>query len=91
MARHRVRRSASGLRRVEVTVPAGDAAVIKTAAQVLRRGGNEARKVREAIAPAVSAARTGRELVAFLRASPLVGEDLNFQRDTSTGRVVDFD
>ena len=72
-------------------MPAGDAAVIKTAAEALRRGGDEARSVREAIAPAVSAARTGKELVAFLRASPLVGEELDFERDTSTGRVVDFE
>ncbi len=91
VARHRVRRSASGLRRVEVTVPAGDAMLIRTAAAAFRQGGEEAHRLREALAPALSTARTGKELVAFLRASPLVGEELDFERDKSAGRPVDFD
>ncbi|MYE82611.1 MAG: hypothetical protein F4X36_12410 [Gammaproteobacteria bacterium] len=91
MARHRVKRSASGLRRVEVTVPAGDAALIRTAAAAFRRGGEEADRLREALAPALSTARTGMELVAFLRASPLVGEDLVFERDRSVGREADLE
>ena len=31
------------------------------------------------------------ELVAFLRASPLVGEDLVFERDRSVGREADLE
>ena len=34
----------------------------------------------------VASARTGAELVAFFRASPLVGEDLIIERDQSTSR-----
>lgn len=36
-------------------------------------------------------ARTGAELLAFLRSSPLVGEDLDIERDPSTGRRVDLE
>ena len=91
VARHRIRRSASGLRRVEVTVPAADAALVRTMAATLRRGGDEAREVRNALAPVAARARSGQELVAFLRASPLVGEDLVFERDLSVGRAADLE
>ncbi len=91
VARHRIRRSASGLRRVEVTVPAADAALVRTVAATLRRGGDEARELRDALAPVAASARTGQELVAFLRASPLVGEDLVFDRDRSVGREADLE
>ena len=91
VARHRVKRSAGGLRRVEVTVPAGDAMLIRAAAAAFRQGGDEGHRLREALAPMLSTARTGKELVAFLRASPLVGEELDFERDLSAGRVADLD
>ena len=91
--RHRVRAVAEGLRRVEVTVPANDSGLVKAVASVLRAGGDEARRVRDALASmtAIEPARTGAELLAFLRASPLVGEDLTIERDRTTGRVVDFE
>ena len=44
--------------------------LIRTAAAAFRQGGDEAHRLREALAPALSTARTGKELVAFLRASP---------------------
>ena len=91
MARHRVKRSADGLRRIEVTVPVADTALIRAAAKAFREGGDEARALRETLAPTVVIAQTGKELVAFLRASPLVGEHLEFERDGSTGRVVELD
>ena len=92
VARHRVRAVAEGLRRVEVTVPANDSGLVKAVAGVLRAGGDEARRVREAFASmrAMEPARTGQDLVAFLRASPLVGEDLAIERDRTTGRTVDL-
>ena len=51
------------------------------------------RRVRDALASltVVEPARTGVELPAFLRASPLVGEDLTIERDRTPGRVVDFE
>ena len=36
-------------------------------------------------------AHTGAELVAFLRASPIVGEELEIERDRSMGRVIDLE
>lgn len=91
--RHRVQAAAEGTRRVEVTVPANDAGLVKAVAGVLRAGGDEARMVRDALASmlAIEPASTGAELLAFLRASPLVGEDLTVERDRTTGRVVDLE
>ena len=91
--RHRIRAVAEGLRRVEVTVPANDSGLVKAVAGVLRAGGDEARRVRDAFASmtAIDPARTGAELLAFLRASPLVGEDLMIERDRTTGRAVDLE
>ena len=91
--RHRVRAAAEGLRRVEVAVPANDAGLVKAVAGALRAGGDEARRVRDAFASmtALEPARTGAELLAFLRTSPLVGEDLTIERDRTTGRAIDLE
>ena len=92
VTRQRVRPVAKGLRRVEVTVPENDAKLVKAVASALRAGGDEARRVREAFASmtAMEPARTGAELLAFLQAAPLVGEDLAIERDRTTGRAVDL-
>ena len=93
LARHRAKLAAQGTRRVEVTVPAQDVGIVKAVAGVLRTGGDETRWVRDALACLTlrEPARTGAELLAFLRASPLVGEDLIIARDRTPGRVVDFE
>ena len=93
LARHRAKLAAQGTRRVEVTVPAQDVGIVKAIAGALRTGGDEARWVRDALACLTlrEPARTGAELLAFLRASPLVGEDLIIARDRTPGRVVDFE
>ena len=93
VSRHRARAVAQGSRRVEVTVPADDAGLVKSLAGVLRAGGDEAIMVRDALAPftTVKPARTGAELIAFLRNSPLAGEELTFERDRTEGRTVDFE
>lgn len=77
---------------MEVTIPARDAALVKAVAGALCAGGAEARRVRDALEPVVVAprAQTGAELMAFLRASPLVGAGLEFERDASTGRTAEF-
>lgn len=79
-------------KRVEVTVPSRDAPLVKAIAEALRSGGEEARRIREALQPVLSVprAKTGSALVAFLRASPLVGAELQIERDRSTGRSVDL-
>ncbi len=92
MARHRTKATALGSKRVEVTVPARDANLVKAIAGALRSGGVEAQQIRESLQPVFSApkAQTGAELVAFFRKSPLVGADLQLERDTSTGRSPDL-
>lgn len=92
VARHRRKLATSGAKRVEVTVPAPDAPLVKALADALRTGGDDADRLRAALQPLVSVprARTGKELVAFLRASPLVGTDLEIERDRSTGRSADL-
>ena len=73
-------------------MPAGDVRLVKAVADTLRAGGGAASRMREAVAFVTSLrpARTGFELVSFLRAAPLVGEDLAFERDRTTRRPVDL-
>ena len=93
VARHRTRTLATGSRRVEVTVAACDAGLIRAVARTRRAGGEDAKRVRDALISMTSLApvQTGAELVAFLRASPLAGEELMIERDRSAGRVVDLE
>lgn len=93
VTRHRSRAAAKGSKRVEVSVPAGDAPLVKAIAGALREGGSTARHIREAIQPLVAApkAKTGAELVAFFRNSPFVDAELAIERDRSGGRGVDFE
>lgn len=92
VARHRTRVAASGSKRVEVTVPSRDAALVKAIAGALRSGGEDAKRIRDALQPIVSSskAKTGSELVAFFRRSPLVGAGLQVERDESTGRSAEL-
>lgn len=94
VARHRLRAATSGVTRVEVSVPARDASLVRALARTLRDGGDDALGLRRKLAKVVrpATARTGAELVAFLRASPLRGVDLAIERDRSPGRKpVEFE
>ena len=92
VARHRKKVATGGSKRVEVTVPSLDAPLLKAIAGALRSGSEEAERIREALKPMLSMpkAKTGQELVAFFRASPLVGVELQAERDRSTGRAADL-
>lgn len=92
MAQHRRKVAASGVARVEVTVPASDASLVRDLAAMLRAGGEGALRVRESVRPLIRprAAVSGEELIAFFRASRLVGETLVFERDRSEGRPISF-
>jgi len=92
VASHRARMTAGGSRRVEVTVPNRDAALLKSIAESLRTGGEQARQIRETLKPIVSAhkAKTGADLVAFLQACPVPVDELEIERDRSSGRSADF-
>jgi hypothetical protein len=92
VALHRTKVAASGSRRVEVTVPNKDAALVKSIAESLRFGGKRAELIRESLKPIVTTtkARNGAELVAFFRSSPLAEEQLDISRDRSSGRTVEL-
>ena len=90
--RHRKRIATSGARRVEVTVPARDAPLVKAIAGALRSNGEEAEFIRRSLQPMLTTpmARTGSELVAFLRASPLTETELSIERDRTNGRSAEL-
>jgi hypothetical protein len=92
MTRYRDRQTRTGLRRVEVAVPAEDATLIRRLASELRAGGEAAERLRAAVGhlDGFRPAQTGDELLAFFRSSPLVGEDISFERDPSPGRPIDL-
>ena len=92
IARHRKKVAAGGAKRVEVTVPSRDAPLVKAIAGALRAGGEEAKRLRESLRPMLSLprAKTGPELVAFFRASPLAGAELEIERDRAAGRAADL-
>jgi hypothetical protein len=75
-----------------VTVPAQDAELMRNVAALLRAGGDQARRVRKTLGPLVRTriARSGSDLVAFFRNSPLVGVELELERDKSPGREIDL-
>ena len=91
-ARYRKRQAIRGTKRVEVTVPAADVELIRRLARELRTGGEQAERLRASVRSAFGyqPAQTGDELVEFFRSSPLVGEDLSFERDRSPGRKIDL-
>ena len=91
-SRHRKKVATSGAQRVEVTVPFRDAPLVKAIAGALRSDGEEAELIRRLLQPMLTApgAKTGTELVAFLRASPLTEAELPTKRDRSTGRSAEL-
>ena len=92
VARHRRRLASQGLRRVEATVPERDTELVRQVADILRAGGPEAERLRQAVTSVTDEhqARTGEDLLAFFRSSPLVEADIDFERDRSPPRDVDL-
>jgi len=92
IADHRARLASSGRKRVEVVVPEGDVGLIRELAERLRAATSDSAAVRVAVVSALAppVARTGRELVALLRAAPLDGAALDFERDRSLPRAADL-
>jgi hypothetical protein len=68
---HRARLKKRGLRRVEVSVPAHEAAVIRKAASVLREQASEAVQLRRVLGFAPEAAGTANAVELFAMAQPL--------------------
>lgn len=96
VADYRVRTEREGLKRVETTVSAEDAKLIKDVAKVLRAGGPVAEEIRITLRATLPAkqASTGQELLDFFGSSPLRSDDedhvLDIARDRTSGRTADF-
>ena len=93
VARHRLRATARGTTRVEISVPLRDAPLLRSLAQTLREEGARAAGLRQLLETEVvrAPAATGVELVDFLLASPLGEVELDLERDRSSGRPIDFE
>ncbi len=91
MASWRARLAQRGLVRFEVMAPEADRELVRALAKCLADGGSAADEARVAVAALVGAPppSTG-GILAALRASPLVGADLDVERERTAGRVVDL-
>lgn len=92
MTPHRVPPAAERLRRIDVPVPVNDDRPFEDVAVGLRAGRDERRAARDTLASvtAIEPMRTGAQLLDFLHASLLVGEDATIGRDRTTGREVNL-
>jgi hypothetical protein len=82
LAIYRQRAEKSGMRRVEVAVPAPDVAIIRNFARAFREGGSIAERLRRQgeIIDHPPIARTGKELVSILRSGIDSGVDLDLPK-----------
>ena len=86
------RKAIAPMNRIQVTVPSGDEVLVEILAEMLLAGGKKADLARESIQPLVRKYRsgTGRDFVAMIRASPLVGLDLALPRDKTVTDPIDL-
>ena len=92
--KYRNRLHAQGIKRIEVRVSSQNVPLVHSIARILRTDGNEATNLREQIQKIMGAGvntSTGKDLVAFLRHSPLAQVSLNLERDKATSRTVIFE
>jgi hypothetical protein len=90
VANNRRRLGDRGMSRFEVRGLEADKELVRTLAQRLARNDDAARKLRVEVSAKVSDAPASRGgIFRALRDSPLVGADIHFERDQTTGR--DFD
>ncbi len=88
---YRSRLADRGIVRFEVQAPASDRDLIRAVARRLAAEGPEAARLRGAISREMegSSGKTG-GILAALRASPLVGADLDVERPHDGGRKIDL-
>ena len=97
VANYRVRTDRKGLERLETIVSTEDVNLIEHVARILREneaGAAELRTVLRSLLP-TRRARTGEELLAYFQEFPRSRDDdddaVEFVRDGSNGRIVDFE
>ena len=91
---YRNRLHTQGVKRIEIRVSSQDVILIHNIARILRADGDEATSLREQIQKVTGGGvgtSTGKDLVAFLRHSPLAEAVLNLERDKTTSRTVIFE
>ena len=87
---YRARLTERGIGRFEVLGRDGDRALIRALAKRLIESDAEAGHIRTAVARAVSPTDRKGGIYAALRRSPLVGLDIDVERDRSVGRKVEL-
>jgi hypothetical protein len=88
---YRTRLTERGLARFEVLGRAGDRELIRSLARRLAENGPDATRIRSAVSQTISGEPLKKGgIVAALRRSPLVGQDLDFSRARVEEREVDL-
>jgi hypothetical protein len=92
VANHRQRLKQRGFARYEVRGLAEDKELVRKFAQRLAANDERAGRLRQEVARVVTPQefRTGKEIWEALRRSPLVGAELNLEREVVAPRVVDL-
>jgi hypothetical protein len=88
---YRSRLAERGMARFEVLGLDADRELIRSLASRLAEGGPEAQRIRASVDRTIAGEpRKKGGILAALRRSPLVGEDLEFKRSHGTGRKADL-
>ncbi|MCJ2129677.1 hypothetical protein [Methylobacterium sp. E-045] len=91
LSAYRLRLTQRGIARFEVAARETDRPLIRSIARRLTEDGPDAARIRTALTDALQnpPEKTG-GILAALRRSPLVGSDLELNRDKGTGRGIDL-
>jgi len=87
---YRARLAKQGLMRFEVLGRSTDRELLRALARQLAEDGPQAQAVRATLAASVAGKSTRGNILSALRASPLVGADLDLTRPRELGRTVDL-
>jgi len=79
-----------GLMRFEVVAHSADRELIRSLAKTLTEDGPQAQQVRATLAASVAGESSRGNILSALRASPLVGADLDLSRPRELGRTVEL-
>jgi len=87
---YRARLAEQGLMRFEVLGRSTDRELLRSLARQLAEDGPQAQAVRATLAASVAGESKRGNILSALRASPLVGADLDLARPRELGRTVDL-
>ena len=88
---YRARLGQRGMARFEVVGLQADRELIRTLAHRLAESGPDAQQLRASVRSTLGGAGGSKGgILAALRASPLVGADLDIHRETTDGRAIDL-